>query len=153
MRPPALAAALLCLAAFAPEAEAQGDSTTHNPFRYCVEQDSAKEAYPRKADHRAWTVWDLCLDQVTYRSRWSEFEVEEIYDYLIAAEAADWGKAASKECTLDQGIVDAARKKTMGMLANALATRGGKGLAIVPTYLARVAWGETWWREEFGGLT
>ena len=106
MRPPALAAALLCLAAFAPEAEAQGDSTTHNPFRYCVEQAKARNPtipYPvdTMPDHRGWDVWDLCLDQVTYRRRWSEFEVEEIYDYLIAAEAADWGKAASKQCTLD----------------------------------------------------
>lgn len=156
LAPAALAAALL--PALLSDAQAQGpDRDDYNPFDWCVENDSARIAYPdpdTADDHRAWSVWKLCLDQVTYHSRWSEFTEEEIWDYMIATLAADWGKAASKECTgALEGWADWAARQTLGMLANALSTKGKKGLAREPTYLAWVPWGTTKWQEEVAGLT
>ena len=152
----ALGAAAL-LPALASEAQVpEPDPYRYSPFEWCERLDSLNVRHPPgNGDDRAWTVWDLCLDQVTYMSRWSEFTEEEIYDYLIAAEAAKWGKEVSKDCDADSSDLAFARKQLVGMLANALATRTDDDLDLAwePTYLAWAPWRETHWRESIGGIT
>ena len=83
-----------------------------------------------------------------------EFTEEEIHDYLIAAEAAKWGKEVSKDCEADSSELNFARNQLKGMLANALATRTDDELDLesYPTYLSWVSWGMEWRNPRLDGL-
>lgn len=148
-----LAAACCLLPAFLPEARAQ--SMDDGPFRICASE-AAWDSVGKRYEKPEWWYYKECLNQVT--RNWSPFGKDEIYEYMIAAEAADWGtredgKPVSKECTLEAGLIESARQGVRGMLSNAYAG----DLAMVPTPMASASWKDKWkgqkvdWRSSVGG--
>ena len=83
-----------------------GDTAANwDPFEVCKRVANLK--IPEwEWENPEYVWWERCLDEVSRGGAdgWRPFTAEEVYDYLIAAEAADWGvrddgKKVSVSCT------------------------------------------------------
>ncbi len=143
----ALAALACCcpLAALAPEAQAQevlytDTAEVPDPFQVCRNKAKQNEV-TKEYENPEYVWWERCLDEVSSGGAdgWAPFTAEQIYDYMIAAEAALW-EPRSPSCTASQAQIDSVKNSTQGMLANALATLADRNLAMDPTYMAWARW-------------